>query len=238
MTQGSPSVLVVDGDPSLLMFLCDRLKRDRYATTWAARGIDGLRALDDHWPDLVILEMHLPDMPGVELARYIKARADIPMIVLSADDAVASKVDALATFAEDYVTKPFVYAELEMRIRRVLRRVESRPSSGRIILGDDLVLNLRRRRAIVAGRDVNLSPLEARFLAVLAGRRGAAMSTEELLTSVWLETDARDPAHVWVTVRRIRQKIEADSSRPTHLVSVAGGGYRLVAREPDGADLG
>ena len=75
------------------------------------------------------------------------------------------------------------------------------------------------------------------FLAVLAGRRGAVVSTDELLASVWLETDARDPAHVWVTVRRIRQKIEADSSRPTHLVSVPGGGYRLITREPERAEL-
>jgi DNA-binding response OmpR family regulator len=221
-------VLVVDPDPQLLSSLDDRLRRDGFDVTLAASGADALEKLDAEWPDLVILDLVLPHMSGEELAARVKKRADIPIIVLSAVDSPETRADLLARFAEDYVTKPFHYAELLARITRVLRRLDERIPSHELVLGPDLTLILRRREAILAGRVVSLSPTESRLLATLAANMDRAVTTDQLLSRVWGDADAADPAYVWVTVRRIRRKIEQDPDDPRHLVTDRGG-YRLVA---------
>jgi two-component system KDP operon response regulator KdpE len=148
--------------------------------------------------------------------------------VLSAVSASESKVELISHYAEDYVTKPFHYPELRARMHRVLRRMKGRIPSAELVLGPDLVLNLQGRKAIVGGQMRSISPIEARFLAVLAGRLGDVVTTEQLLADVWSEADAAEPVYVWVTVRRLRRKIEIDPVEPRHLVSEPGGGYRLV----------
>ena len=176
----------------------------------------------------------LPGMDGEEVARRIKQHADIPVIVLSAVSASESKIDMLNRYAEDYVTKPFHYAELEARLRRILGRVGPRPSP-ELVLGPDLTLILPRRKAIVAGREVGISPTESRLLDVLAARLGRTVSSDELLSTVWSTADAPDPTYVWVTIRRLRQKIEVDPDHPVYVVTAPGGGYRLIDLAADGA---
>lgn len=221
-------VLLVDDDPNLVMFLGDRLRRDGHQVSTALNSADALAHLDQQWPDIVILDLMLPTLGGEELARQIKQRADIPVIVLSAVSASESKVDLISRYAEDYVTKPFSYAELEARMQRILRRVGARLPTAELVLGPDLTLILQRRRAVVAGHALSLSPIESRFLGQLAGRLGETVTTDELLANVWSGADGADPAYVWVTVRRLRRKIEVDPDRPVHLLTDPDGGYRIV----------
>jgi DNA-binding response OmpR family regulator len=222
-------LLLVDDDEQLLQHLGDRLRGDGYEVTTARSGAEAIERLDASWPDLVILDLVMPRMSGDETAARIKKRADIPIVVLSAVTAPETKVDVLTRFAEDYLTKPFHYPELVARIQRVLRRLDERIPSQELVLGPDLTLVLRRREAVVGGRTVSLSPTETRFMATLAANLGRAVSTEQLLSRVWSGADGADPAYVWVTVRRLRRKIEEDPDEPRHLLTERGGGYRLAA---------
>ena len=223
-------LLLVDDDVSHLDALAARLASDGFEVDKASSGAKGLELLNEAWPDLVILDLLMPGMDGQTLAARIKSRADIPILVLSAIEAADSKADLIARYAEDYVAKPYDYAELVARIRRVLRRVQDQVPVEELDLGD-VTLIPRRREAMIRGQRVSLSPTESRFLATLAASMPNAVTTEHLLRKVWADSDAADPAYVWVTVRRLRQKLEVNPDQPRHLVTAVGGGYRLVAEE-------
>ena len=232
---GAPRILLVDDDRELLVPLSDQLRHDGFDVTTARDGEEALRRLDMAWPDLLIIDLLMPRMDGLTLAREVKARADLPIIVLSAIDAGDNKADLLDEFAEDYITKPYHYSELRARIQRVLRRVGERVPRKGLDLGPDLVLELHRRQAIVSGQPVQLTPTESRLLFALAANLGQTVTTETLLSRGWAETDDAEPSYVWVTMRRLRQKLEVDAARPRHLLTVRGIGYRLVgtAAPPD-----
>jgi DNA-binding response OmpR family regulator len=223
-----PRLLLVDDDPNLLVILAEQFRADGYDIQTARDGEEALRRLRTGWPDLLILDMMMPRVDGLTLAREIKAIADLPIIVLSAIDAGDSKADLLDEFAEDYITKPYHYPELRARVNRVLRRLGDRVPRQRLELGPDLVLELHRRAALVAGREVQLTPTESRLLYALAANLGQTVPTDTLLLRGWAETDDADPSYVWVTMRRLRQKVEVDPDRPQHLLTVRGVGYRLV----------
>jgi two-component system, OmpR family, KDP operon response regulator KdpE len=223
-------LLLVDDDAAHLDALAERLAGDGFDVTKAASGAEALEQLDAAWPDLVILDLMMPDMDGQTVAGRIKTRADIPILVLSAVAAADSKADLISHFAEDYVTKPYDYAELVARIRRVLRRLHDQIPVEELALGD-LTLIPRKREAVIRGRRVSLSPTESRFMATLAASMPRPVATEQLLHKVWADSDAADPAYVWVTVRRLRQKIELDPDDPHHLLTDPAGGYRLAAWE-------
>jgi len=223
-------LLLVDDDQAHLEALAERLSGDDFEVTTATSGPVALECLDEAWPDLVIIDLMMPDMDGQTLAGRIKNRADIPILVLSAVATADSKADLIAHFAEDYVTKPYDYAELVARIRRVLRRLQDQIPIEELALGD-LTLIPRKREAIIRGRHVSLSPTESRFLATLAASMPKAVSTDQLLHKVWADSDSADPAYVWVTVRRLRQKLEFDADDPHHLLTDPAGGYRLSSWE-------
>ena len=223
----------MDDDLGLLGPLADQLRHDGFEVTTARDGEEALRRLDSAWPDLVIVDLLMPRMDGLTLARRVKARADLPIIVLSAVDAGDNKADLLDEFAEDYITKPYHYSELRARIQRVLRRVGDRVPRKGLDLGPDLVLELHRRQAIVGGVAVRLTPTESRLLFTLAANIGNVVTTETLLSRGWADTDDADPSYVWVTMRRLRQKLEIEPNRPRHLLTVRGIGYRLVPSEVD-----
>lgn len=232
----APRILIVDDDPNLRSILAVQLRADGYEVQEAADGAEALERLAESWPDLLVVDMLMPGMDGYALARSVKARADLPIIVLSAIDAADSKAELLDEVAEDYVTKPYHYPELRARIARVLRRIGDLVPRRRIDLGPSLSLELHRRRAVVAGIEVALTPTEARLLYALAASVGQAVTTETLLARGWTETDDADPSYVHVTMSRLRKKVEADPNRPVHLQTVRGIGYRLVAAPslPDG----
>jgi DNA-binding response OmpR family regulator len=226
-------ILLVDDDPNLLVLLADQLRADGYEVQTARDGDEALRRLQTAWPDLLVIDMMMPRKDGLTLAREIKSRADLPIIVLSAIDAGDSKADLLDEVAEDYVTKPFHYPELRARINRVLRRLGDKVPRQSLVLGPNLTLELHRRSATVRGETVQLTPIESRLLYALAANLGQTVTTETLLARGWAETEDADPSYVWVTMRRLRQKVEVEPNRPAHLLTVRGVGYRLVVTEPD-----
>ena len=224
-------VLLVDDDSALLDVLGGHLRRDGFDVATARSGREALARLDAGWPDLIVLDLMMPGIDGLQLAGRIKQRADIPIVVLSAITAAESKIDLIDRYAEDYITKPFEYQELRARIERVLRRLHDRLPRRELVLGEDLTLVLPRREALVDGRAVALSPTETRFLATLAAQLGRPVTTERLLTTVWSAAEGAEPPYVWVTVRRLRLKLERDPDAPRYLLTERGLGYRLAAAE-------
>ena len=155
---GAPRILIVDDDPNLLVLLADQLRNDGFEIQTARDGEEALRRLDGGWPDLLIVDMMMPRMDGLTLAREVKARADLPIIVLSAIDTADSKADLLEEVAEDYVTKPYHYPELRARIARVMRRLGDKVPRRELVLGPELSLELRRRTATVKARSSSSRP--------------------------------------------------------------------------------
>jgi DNA-binding response OmpR family regulator len=226
-------ILLVDDDASLLVVLSEQLRDDGYEVATARDGGEALRRLEAGWPDLILLDLMMPRVDGLALARQIKAEADLPIIVLSAIDTADSKARLLDEVAEDYVSKPYHYPELRARIQRVLRRLGDRIPRQSLVLGPNLTLDLYRRAATVGGKEVQLTPTEARLLQPLAANLGEIVATDTLLSRGWAETEEAEPSYVWVSMRRLRQKIELDPDRPVHLVTVRGVGYRLVSNGDD-----
>jgi DNA-binding response OmpR family regulator len=215
-------ILLVDDDANLLVVLSEQLSDDGFEVATARDGQEALRRLEGGWPDLIIMDLTMPRVDGVTLGHQIKQRADLPIIVLSATDTVESKVRMLAEVAEDYVAKPYHYPELRARIERLLRR---------LVLGPNLTLDLHRRSATVAGKEIQLTPTETRLLTALAASLGEVVSTDTLLARGWTDTESADPSYVWVSMRRLRQKVEVDPDKPAHLLTARGIGYRLVAAD-------
>ncbi len=222
-------LLLVDDDRELLANLTDRLSRDGFTVLGASSGAEALDRLDSWHPEIVVLDLMRPGMDGEELAARIKRREDLPIIVLSAITAGESKVKLIERYADDYVTKPFDYAELRARIMRVRHRLGERRARHDIRLGPDLLLGLERREAYVGTQRVPLSPIEVRILSTLVANLGNVVTTEQLVVHGWSEVDSANASYVWVTIRRLRQKIERDPDHPRHLLTERGVGYRLVA---------
>jgi DNA-binding response OmpR family regulator len=221
-----PAVLLVDDDPTLLPVLGRRLARDGFEVVTASSGQAALRVLERAWPSLLVIDLMMPQMDGFELCRRVKQIADLPIIVLSAVDASESKVRALQEYAEDYITKPFDPDELAARIHRVLRRTAGR--SHIVLGGGELEVDLATRRVQIDGQTHPLTPTEVRILQVLIGSLDHTVPTETLLERVWSESDGADPSYVWVTMRRLRRKLEPDPDNPRYLVTERGIGYRLA----------
>jgi two-component system, OmpR family, KDP operon response regulator KdpE len=223
-----PAVLLVDDDPTLLSVLSRRVSRAGYDVSTASSGPEALKALDGAWPALLVVDLMMPGMDGFELARRVKQLADLPIIVLSAVDDSEAKVSALELYAEDYVTKPFDPDELVARIQRVLRRASI--GSPQISLDQgDVEVDLATRRLTTPTGSHQLTPTEARLLQVLAASVDRVVPTDELLDRVWTDADGADPSYLWVTVRRLRRKLEADPDRPRYLLTERGIGYRLIS---------
>lgn len=221
-----PAILLVDDDQTLLSVLSRRVARAGYNVSTATSGPDAIALLDSQWPALVIVDLMMPGMDGFELCRRIKQTADLPIIVLSAVDESEAKISALELYAEDYVTKPFDPDELIARIQRVLRRSPTRRTE--IVLDKgDVAVDFASRRLSTPSGNHQLTPTEARLLQVLAGAIDRVIPTEQLLERVWTDADGADPSYLWVTVRRLRRKLEADPDRPRYLLTERGIGYRL-----------
>jgi two-component system KDP operon response regulator KdpE len=223
-----PAVLLVDDDLTLVPVLARRLGRAGFEVHVAHSGPAALKALESLWPAIVIVDLMMPGMNGFEVCRRVKQIADLPIIVLSAVDASESKVSALELYAEDYVTKPFDPDELVARMQRVLRRAAI--GSPTISLdGGDVEVDFSTRRVTTPTGGQVLTPTEARLLQVLASAMDRVVTTDELLGRVWTDADGADPSYLWVTVRRLRRKLEADPDRPRHLLTERGVGYRLAS---------
>jgi two-component system KDP operon response regulator KdpE len=223
-----PALLLVDDDPTLLSVLARRMAREGYEVLTASSGPQALQQLEQRWPSMLIVDLMMPGMDGFELCARVKRIADLPIIVLSAVDASEAKVRALEEYAEDYITKPFDPDELVARIQRVLRR--SATGHSQVVLdGGDLQIDLTGRRVTRPGGSFPLTPTEVRLLHVMIAQMDRTVPTDTILNRVWSESDGADPSYVWVTVRRLRRKLEVDADRPRFLVTERGVGYRLVS---------
>ena len=223
-----PAVLLVDDDLTLLSVLSRRVSRAGYDVRTATSGPAALKQLEGVWPSLLIVDLMMPGMDGFELCRRVKRIADLPIIVLSAVDVSEAKVSALELYAEDYVTKPFDPDELVARIQRVLRRAAV--GTPQVSLdGGDVEVDFASRRLTTPAGTHQLTPTEARLLHVLAASADRIVPTEELLNRVWTDADGADPSYLWVTVRRLRRKLEADPDHPRYLLTERGIGYRLMS---------
>ncbi|HET9877748.1 MAG TPA: response regulator transcription factor [Candidatus Limnocylindria bacterium] len=221
-----PAVLLVDDDPTILSVLARRLAREGFDVRTAPSGPAALSALERGWPAILVVDLMMPGMDGFELSRRVKRIADLPIIVLSAVDASESKVRALEDYAEDYITKPFDPDELVARVQRVLRRA----SGGRpdiTLDGGEVEIDLTKKRLVTAAGSHALTPVETRLLQLLIGSLDRVVPTETILNRVWSDADGADPSYVWVTVRRLRRKLEIDPDRPRYLLTERGVGYRL-----------
>jgi two-component system KDP operon response regulator KdpE len=223
------AILVIEDEPHTRVLLQVTLGQEGYQCLHASTGIAGVAAAVDQAPQVVLLDLGLPDLDGVEVTRRIREQSDVPVIVISARDKEADKIAALDGGANDYITKPFVAGELLARIRVALRYA-SRPhrtsESGKITIGD-LSIDFDMRQVRMAGNDVHLTPIEYRLLSVMVLSADRVVSQQQLLQQVWGPRYAAHDNYLRVYMKKLRYKIEPEPARPRYLINVAGVGYRL-----------
>jgi two-component system, OmpR family, KDP operon response regulator KdpE len=226
-------ILVVDDEPNILGAMEPLLRSHGYEVITAMSGRGAIAAAAREQPDLIVLDLGLPDMDGVEVCRTVRDDGGSPIIVLSARGGEADKVQALDAGADDYVTKPFGAEELLARIRVVLRRSEvSVPASGQLTRGD-LVIDRDRNRVIRGGVEIRLTPKELELLLFLAQHPGRVLTHRAILKAVWGPHAVDQPEHLRVLVASLRKKIEPDPSRPRYISTEPWVGYRFVG-DPGG----
>ncbi|HSF19740.1 MAG TPA: response regulator transcription factor [Vicinamibacteria bacterium] len=221
-------ILVVDDEPSILRSMTPLLRSRGYEVSSVMTGASALEETRTDPPHLLILDLGLPDIDGLEVCRRIRERSSVPIIVLSARGAEKDKVAALDLGADDYVTKPFGPDELLARVRACLRRSEGEPGEPSGILErGDLVIDFERRRVVRGDEEIRLTPKEFELLAFLARYPGRVLSHRTILKAVWGPYAADQPQHLRVLMAALRKKIEPDPSRPRYLVTEPWIGYRL-----------
>jgi DNA-binding response OmpR family regulator len=224
-------ILVVDDDPKIVALVRTYLERERYPVVTAGDGRAALRAIEEHDPRLVVLDLMLPEVDGMTVIRRARGVGDLPILVLSARGGTGDRVLGLNEGADDYLPKPFSPAELVARVRTILRRTE-RPSddtSMTVYALADLEVDAARHRVTVAGNEVALSNLELRLLRVLLEADGRVMSRDGLLDALYghYEGDVADRA-IDVYVKRLREKLGDDPDAPRYIATVRGAGYRAA----------
>ena len=217
-------VLVVDDDPTLRRALGIGLGAEGHEVLMAADGRTALQAVREDEPDIVVLDLGLPDLSGVEVLRQLRGWSTVPVVVLSARAESREKVQALDLGADDYVTKPFGMAELLARIRASARRAGSDIP---VLAAGDLVIDLPARRVTKAGRVVRLTPTEWGLLEMLVRAPGKLVSQRDLLHEVWGASYGKETNYLRVYVGGLRKKLEDDPSSPRHLITEPGMGYRF-----------
>ncbi|TSK06037.1 MAG: response regulator [Geobacter sp.] len=223
---GRPRILVVDDEAAILRFLKSALPGEEYSLHFAENGYAALAAAAAARPDLILLDLGLPDLDGVEVIRRIREWSPLPIIVLSVRDREDDKVAALDAGADDYLVKPFGVAELQARIRVVLRRsLQQAPEP--VYRFDELEIDLQRRKVTRGGVEIQLTPTEYDLLRLLANHAGMVLTHGQILKQVWGNTYADQQNVLRVTMSNLRQKIEPVPSRPRYIITELGVGYRL-----------
>lgn len=228
MTHAQYRVLVVEDEPNIRSILCTLLQTANYRITEAETGARGEIEARSHKPDLLIVDLGLPDMDGVQLIRNVRQWSSVPILVLSARTMEEQKVAALDAGADDYVTKPFSAPELLARTRAALRRNARGTEETMVMRLGDLTIDLGQRRAMTSRGEMHFTPMEFRVLECLVRRAGTIITQKQLMNEVWGPDRDGDTRSLRVFVKNIRQKIEPDPSRPQYLITETGVGYRLV----------
>ena len=221
-------ILVVDDEPSILSTLAPLLRSHGYDVGTATHGRAALDALAAQPPDLLVLDLGLPDIDGVDVCSAVRVRSSVPIVVLSARGREADKVRALDAGADDYVTKPFGADELLARIRAALRRVDATPGPAAPIVRGGLLIDRARFRVERDGHEIRLTPKEFELLWLLATHAGRVMTHRAILTAIWGANAVGQPEHLRVLVAALRKKIEPSPSSPRYILTEPWVGYRFT----------
>jgi DNA-binding response OmpR family regulator len=228
------TILVVDDEPRIADLARDYLEHAGFAVRLAGDGNAALAAVHRDRPDLVVLDLGLPGLDGLDVTRAIRRDSNLPVIMLTARDDELDKVLGLELGADDYLTKPFSPRELVARVRAVLRRVDAaaEPVAGELVRTGDLTLDLPRMRAELAGRSIDLTPTEFALLAALARQPGRIFTRSQLLDAVHGVAFESYERAIDTHIKNLRRKLEPDPRRPTHVLTVYGVGYRYADDRP------
>lgn len=230
MSEPGSTVVVVEDEPRIRRFVAVALEEEGCRVVEAGTAHDGLAAIERAKPDVVLLDLGLPDRDGVELIRDLRAWSKVPVVVLSARTAEGEKIEALDAGADDYLAKPFGVGELLARVRAALRRGRAdAASAGAVLEFGDVRVDYVHRTVARGGVPVHLTPIEYRLLALFAANAGRVLTYRQLLREVWGTTSVEASPHLRVHVGNLRRKLEIDPARPRHILTETGIGYRFVA---------
>ena len=227
------TILLVDDDVSIQRAVAPLLRSRGYHVDVVSTGHDAVTAVVDKAPDLIVLDLGLPDLEGAEVCRRMREHTKAPIIILSARSEEADKVAALDIGADDYVTKPFGPEELLARIRVALRRVleAEEPAVERVQVGD-IIIDFAKHRVLRGDDELRLTPKEFELLALLARNADRVLTHRAILKAIWGPNAVDQPEHLWVLMGQLRKKIEPDPATPRYLLSEPWVGYRLVSESP------
>jgi two-component system, OmpR family, KDP operon response regulator KdpE len=228
---GSPAtILVVEDELPIRRFLRPAIESAGWRLVEAATAAAGILEATQSSPDVIILDLGLPDMDGIEVIRRVREWSPVPIIILSARGQDTDKVAALDAGADDYVQKPFNVTELMARIRVALRHAATlgQPVGDGTIVAGDVTVDLTRRMVLRGGVDVHLTPIEYKLLTTLARHAGLVLTHRQLLKEVWGPGHADESHYLRIFVRQLRQKLEEDPTQPRHILTEVGVGYRFV----------
>lgn len=226
-------ILVVDDEKAIRRFLRVSLSTQGHIVHEAANGEEALAQTVEHRPDIIFLDLGLPDMDGIDLTKRIREWSQVPIIVLSVRDQEKDKIQVLDAGADDYLTKPFGIGELMARVRGVLRR--SIPTSGEPVFNfGNLQVDLHHRRVTLAGKEISLTPTEYEILKVLVQNVDKVLTHQQIIHKVWPNPSFEEEAHLLrVNISNLRRKIEPDPTRPVYIITEPGVGYRFRAETGD-----
>ncbi len=225
-----PVIVLIEDEPQIRRFLRANLLSQGYRLFEAVTGGDGLIEAATRQPDVVVIDLGLPDMDGIDVIRRLREWTNVPVIVLSARGQERDKVAALDAGADDYVSKPFGAGELLARIRVALRHAASAAGGDDATFAvGDLQVDLARRQVFVAGKEVRLTPIEYKLLTTLVRHAGKVLTHRQLLKEVWGPSHSGDAHYLRVYMVQLRRKLEADPTRPRYLLTEPGVGYRLAS---------
>jgi DNA-binding response OmpR family regulator len=229
MPNGSARILLVDDEQSIQTLLSYPLRKDGYHVTSALDGSEALRRFEEGRFDLVILDLMLPRLNGVEVCRALRSRSQVPIIMLTAKGSETDKVAGLEVGADDYITKPFSMREFRSRVKAALRRsrMGGQAEEGGAIACEELTIDFDRRLVTLGDEEIKVTYVEFEILGALARSPGRVLTRETLLEHVWGDSDYRDPRTVDVHIRHLREKLEREPKEPEYLFTVRGVGYRF-----------
>ncbi len=231
MTTLTPVVVIIEDDPPIRRFLRTGLRTQDFTIYEAATGKQGIIEAEVRKPDLIILDLGLPDMDGVDVINAIRAWSTVPIIILSARSNEQNKIDALDAGADDYLTKPFGFGELLARIRVALRHSTQTgaATNPEVFTNGDLTIDLHNRVVTIAGEDVHLTPIQYRLLTVLIKHPGKVLTHQQILKEVWGPSYQENAHYLRIYMSQLRQKLEANPTQPKYLLTESGVGYRFKA---------
>lgn len=224
-----PVAVVVEDEPQIRRFVCAALQSEQWSTAEAGTLREGLSETATRRPDLVVLDLGLPDGDGIELVRSMRAWSGAPILVLSARGEERVKIDALDAGADDYLTKPFSAGELLARVRALSRRAHRHAGADPVLSFGDVRVDFSARKVTKAGAPVRLTPLEFRLLTLLSTHAGKVLTHRQILREVWGPSHVEHDHYVRIYMGNLRRKLEDDPARPRHLLTETAVGYRLSA---------